>query len=150
MHCWLKFEFRLIDLKNCHCLFWHKYVCKKKLLTCVKIHQISIKEFIFWWAAWSFLQSFWKESPSQVFIKNLKHKIQKSCSEKTLMSLDGVLLFLSSYWLFLCKALIVFHWKIFSRILWIWLSLVKLHSLEISIIIETRALISAKYSKLFW
>ena len=41
-----------------------------------------------------------------------------------------------------------FPWKIFSRILLIWLSLVKLYSLEILIIIETRTLISAKYFKI--
>ena len=48
---------------------------------------------------------------------------------------------------FLCKDLKVSPWKMFSQILWIWLSLVKLHSLEILKIIETRTLISAEVLK---
>ena len=29
LHCCLRSEFRLIDIKNWYCLFWHMYVCKK-------------------------------------------------------------------------------------------------------------------------
>ena len=48
---------------------------------------------------------------------------------------------------FQCKDLKVSPWKIFSEILWIWLSLVKLHSLEFLKVTETRTL--ANFRKIF-
>ena len=95
---------------------WHKktdIVCfgmcvlvKKTISLYYNSSNIYIKDLIFWSVAWSCLQHFWKESPSSVFIKNLKNEIQKCCSENPLMSLNGVLFFLLYYWLFFYIAIL--------------------------------------------
>ena len=73
------------------------------------------KDFKFWWVEWSCIQRFWKQGPSQVFIKNLKHRIHRNCSERMLMSLNGVLLFLTSNWMFVT---LQFRWNILQAFLY--------------------------------
>ena len=103
LRCCLRFEFRLIDKKHRFCLFRHVYVCKKSYKLVLRFFKyIYQDQLTFCWVAWSCLgkKDHWKENPSWVFIRNLK-------PINPLRTLNRVLLFLSSYWLYFYIAILM-------------------------------------------
>ena len=87
------FNFVLLIERSWNCLFYHS-ICmfvKNNKLVFKFFKYTYIRDFIFQWVAWSCLKTLLERKSLIGVYQESWHKIQKSYSEKNLMSLNGVL-----------------------------------------------------------